>query len=707
MIFDKHRFEIWSQTQHPYRHTLSDFGYTNPALPGVSDVNAALNWIMKVLYPTAKPAVANQAALPLVGNTLNDYRVVLDDGDGKAASYRWEQREGDVAAKWYKVMDMDWSTDSILAEYLNVTQELYVVQLGKADRDDTGTVIAGVFAGQTVYGGTTANQNLTLRANSGDGVGAHTGFVQVDDNFRPAVDATYAIGNSSFKFTDLFLSNSALVGTMTIAGGSITDSGGVIDFDNEDLTTTGDIAGNTLFATTAVDVGGTLVLAPGSIEDSGGLIDFGATDLSTTGTLTAASGSQLADITFTDGSIVSSGGAISFSANNLSTTGTLASGNATVTQLNADNIRLDGNSISILNAGGDLALLANGAGVVDVQSNMETLDIDVTGDITLSGQIDNGSLLISTNSVQATQTNADLYLGGNGTGGITVNGKVFPTTDNAFDLGTTALRFKDLILAGAISDGTTSISQATLQSFRDANVSVTAGMTLFWDGAKWVPSIPDTEVDHTALSNLTTGDSGHTQFSLLAGRAGGQTLQGGTASGEHLVLESTAHATKGFVKTKDSLVPFTNASYSGGWSGTDLGGSSNFYKDLYMKGEAKGFRVENYTSGTLPSNSTQNIGRLAYATDTNKVYVDTGTQWVVTGGSKFLSDTSWDGTTTVKDVTVSSTITDARNAIWALHDNTNDFDRIYCSIKAISATQVRITVAPALPAGSYRLIGLE
>jgi len=40
-----------------------------------------------------------------------------------------------------------------------------------------------------------------------------------------------------------------------------------------------------------------------------------------------------------------------------------------------------------------------------------------------------------------------------------------------------------------------------------------------------------------------------TAFALLAGRAGGQTLNGGTAASENLTLDSTAHATKGFVQT--------------------------------------------------------------------------------------------------------------------------------------------------------------
>jgi len=51
---------------------------------------------------------------------------------------------------------------------------------------------------------------------------------------------------------------------------------------------------------------------------------------------------------------------------------------------------------------------------------------------------------------------------------------------------------------------------------------------------------------HSGLSGLTTGDD-HTQYALLAGRAGGQTVKGGTASGDDLTLQSTNHATKGTI----------------------------------------------------------------------------------------------------------------------------------------------------------------
>lgn len=51
------------------------------------------------------------------------------------------------------------------------------------------------------------------------------------------------------------------------------------------------------------------------------------------------------------------------------------------------------------------------------------------------------------------------------------------------------------------------------------------------------------DFDHGGLAGLSDDD--HTQYALLNGRSGGQTLIGDTASGGNLTLQSTSHATKG------------------------------------------------------------------------------------------------------------------------------------------------------------------
>jgi hypothetical protein len=453
MIFTKHRFEIWNGTQHPFKHTLGDFSYVNPAAPGTTTLEGALNWLFAVLYPNTKASVATPAALPAVGNTLNDYRVVLDDGDGKAASYRWEQREGEVTASWHKVYDMDWGQDSILAAFQDNTQDLYVWRGGRTELDGTGAAITGLYAGQTVFGGSAANQNLTLKANSGDGTGARTGFVQVDDVFRPAIHNTFDLGTTTFRWKDIYAQSSAVIGTLSIVSGSITDSSGAISFDNENLTTAGNITGAVVKGSSLVaEVGlNTVTLVPGSYADTSGTVSFGAANLSTSGTLGAgvATFTKTAQTIIIDplvtgkGQITSSTGTISFDNENLETTGTFSVGTLTGTQLNIDNIRLDGNTISITNANGSLLVAANGTGIVDVQSALTTLGQTVTGTLSITGQLNIDNLRADGNVISSTNLNGDITLTPNGTGTVITSANILPSANNTLDLGASAFRFND------------------------------------------------------------------------------------------------------------------------------------------------------------------------------------------------------------------------------------------------------------------------
>lgn len=87
--------------------------------------------------------------------------------------------------------------------------------------------------------------------------------------------------------------------------------------------------------------------------------------------------------------------------------------------------------------------------------------------------------------------------------------------------------------------------------------------------------------DHGALTGLTDDD--HTQYVAKDGRAGGQTVKGGTAASENLILESTANATKGIVKVSGLLtVGSTSITNTGTLGATGIGsghaisGESNF-----------------------------------------------------------------------------------------------------------------------------------
>lgn len=61
-------------------------------------------------------------------------------------------------------------------------------------------------------------------------------------------------------------------------------------------------------------------------------------------------------------------------------------------------------------------------------------------------------------------------------------------------------------------------------------------------------------VEHSSLGGLTDGDAGHTQFALLAGRDGGQTLIGGIQSGDILTLQSCDGVTINNLLVDDMVV---------------------------------------------------------------------------------------------------------------------------------------------------------
>ena len=691
-IFEKlSRARIYNPTQHPYKHPLSDFILSHEALPGVTNLAQMVDYFIAVLYPNSQDSVDTPADLPAVGNSVRDYRVVNDDGDGKAAGYQWQQREGDVAAKWYKIYDMDWGYDSILSGFLLKTQDLYVYRYGYDDLDDLGAVLTGADAGQHVYGGASANTHLTLHANAGDGVGAQTGFIQFVDQVRPYTDSVVSLGTTTNRFLKVW-TDALTSDTLTIVGGSITDSSGAISFDNENLSTTGTLSAGQITGTSLLATGAsTLTLDAGSITDSSGAISFDNENLSTTGSVTVGT------LVLAAGSITDSSGAIDFSNENLGTTGTLSAGVITGTQLNVDNLRLDGNTISSTNTNGNILLVPDGSGIVDIQKALTTLAITATGIVGVTGQFNADNLRIDGNVISSTDTDGSIDLQPNGNGWVTVSSNFYPTTDGTKDLGAIAARFNKLFLDNAISDGTNEITIANLLTFRAVG-SPNSGDVLFWDGSKWVASNPDTEIDHGELSGL--GDDDHTQYALLLGRSTGQTLIGGTGASESLTLTSTSHGTKGSIVFASKM----QASADDTW---DIGDSTHRFKDLYLSGQAIGMRLQNATTAGEPSASASTPGRLYYNTDEKDVMVDLGGTWKKISIEKYVNQdaVTWDGSTASKTYTVSADVSDARLCHWALYSNSATFEQVYVKITK-SQTQVTVTAQANLPAGTYTLIGI-
>lgn len=628
-IWTKGRYRIHAANQHPYRHTLSEFSYTNPRLPsGVSNAEDLFDYIVAVLYPKYIGTYDDMADLlaTVLAPTANDYAIIDDDGDGKSAGYVYSIIDG--VSQWIKRYDVDWSAENIYAEAVNRTQYMYVHKYGFEDHDAAGVALTGLDAGQHIYGGELASSNLILHANSGDTLGAHTGNIVADDDLIPSTDSQRLLGSNAIRWLAVY-SDTLFAGTLSATSGSITDSSGTISFDNEHLVTTGNLnAANGVFSGTAT-IQADMVIGTGSITSVSGAISFGNENLTTTGTLASGVHTVSGDMVIAAGSITSVTGAISFSNENLTTTGTFNAGAGTFTSVVVDNITIDLNTITTTS--GNLNLTATG--IVNVGTAMTTLAVTTTGTLAVTGIITIDNLKLDANTLSSTNANGDLLLSPNGTGEIGVTSHLRPEANAALDLGSAASGsrvWRDLFLSGKISNVTNDFTVADLMKLRSVNfrdstrlLPAQSGDSLFFDGTQWLASAPDTEIHHELISGLTTTDAGHTQFVMLAGRAGGQTIQGGTVASENLTLDSTAHATKGLIRVSQTVIPVTTASYSGGWSGSDFGDSTHYYRDVYTKGEHKGFRFENLSP---PANSAQNIGRAVYNSEI--ISVDTGAAWV-------------------------------------------------------------------------------
>jgi hypothetical protein len=90
---------------------------------------------------------------------------------------------------------------------------------------------------------------------------------------------------------------------------------------------------------------------------------------------------------------------------------------------------------------------------------------------------------------------------------------------------------------------------------RTAGVAPVAGDLLTYQGSnqiEWLsPTVLGGSIDHGTLAGRADDD--HPGHPWLLGRAGGQVLIGGTASGDDLELQATSHATKGIIDIQADL----------------------------------------------------------------------------------------------------------------------------------------------------------
>jgi hypothetical protein len=195
--------------------------------------------------------------------------------------------------------------------------------------------------------------------------------------------------------------------------------------------------------------------------------DFSVTDGAVTIKAAGVSNSQLVNDSVTIGTTAIALGA----------TSTTIAG---LTQLDVDNVRIDGNTISTTDTNGNLSLTPNGTGVV-VAAKLEVTDLTATrvtfagtsgrlvdssaftfnsstGALTVTGEASIDNININGNTITATNSNGGITLTPNGTGIVTVSTDLTVTGDLIVNGTTTTVNTTNLIVEDTLiklADGNT------------------------------------------------------------------------------------------------------------------------------------------------------------------------------------------------------------------------------------------------------------
>lgn len=177
------------------------------------------------------------------------------------------------------------------------------------------------------------------------------------------------------------------------------------------------------------------------------------------------------------------------------------------------------------------------------------------------------------------------------------------------------------------------------------------GRVRFYNGTIWQNlANGDVITAHSGLSGL--GNDDHLQYALLAGRAGGQTLTAGTASGNNLILRSSTNATKGQIwldeTTASSSVTSGALRVDGG---IGVGGSLNAGGSISAAVQLLAPSLDRASAGTLQVGSS-NTTQIDIGNDAN-----TATANLISGsGNKTLNLATGSGTNTINIGGTNSTV---------------------------------------------------
>lgn len=232
--------------------------------------------------------------------------------------------------------------------------------------------------------------------------------------------------------------------------------------------------------------------------------------------------------------------------------GGVGTGPATL-QVVVDNstVEIATNTIQVKDAGVALAKLAPNS--VDsskiVDGSIVNADINASAAIAWSKINKTGAAAADVGAVPTTRSiSTNTGSGLSGGGNLSADRSLALNVDNStIEIATNTVQVKDGGITNAkIATVNVSkiVSGVDYFTYTPGGGECSGGGILTWNTVndRWECGLLPTVITaHSGLTGLTADD--HTQYVMLAGRSGGQTINGGTVGSENLILDSTAHAT--------------------------------------------------------------------------------------------------------------------------------------------------------------------
>ena len=214
--------------------------------------------------------------------------------------------------------------------------------------------------------------------------GAVLGNITISNGSISSSGTEINLGNDSLVTTGIVnAASGSKLGDITFSNGSIVSTSGKIDFDNENIETTGNLTANNIVGNDATLSG----------------------DVNINGTVTAASGSKLADFTFTNGTIKSTSGNISFDNENIQTTGSLSiSSGGQIGNIIIDNATLSSSTSTIGLSNNNINNIASLTATNLVSDDLTTSTITASTSLTVGTTNVTGTILASLDSVTLGQS---------------------------------------------------------------------------------------------------------------------------------------------------------------------------------------------------------------------------------------------------------------------------------------------------------------